>query len=101
MRLIDADEMLLNESEAYMNAQTTLARKGKNLTWMVNQVVHAEIQKLINDTPTIVAEPVRHGRWKETSEEEPCYYYCSECGGACNDEWNYCPNCGARMEELE
>lgn len=48
MRLIDADEMLANESEAYMKAQ----EKCDALTEKVNKVVHMKIQRLIQDTPT-------------------------------------------------
>lgn len=25
-------------------------------------------------------------------------YTCSECGDESEDTWNFCPNCGARME---
>lgn len=48
MRLIDADEMLINESEAFMKAQA----KCDSLTAKINQIVHTKIQKLISDTPT-------------------------------------------------
>lgn len=48
MRLIDADEMLRNELEAFMRAQT----KCDSLTAKINQIVHIKIQKLISDTPT-------------------------------------------------
>lgn len=48
MRLIDADEMLENESEAYMKAQ----QKCDGLTANINKAVHAKIQLLIIDTPT-------------------------------------------------
>lgn len=54
-----------------------------------------------------VAETVKSGRWEKS--DIPCEeYVCSECGGAC---WyygyngklgksRYCPNCGARMEDV-
>lgn len=37
-------------------------------------------------------EWIRHG----TDEDEFCYYECPLCGFIGID-WNYCPNCGARM----
>lgn len=43
-------------------------------------------------------QEVKHGRWKETTTEDPCYYRCSECGRQTDDEYNYCPNCGSRMD---
>ena len=50
-------------------------------------------------------ELVQHGHWKNVSQDGPCSWsgMCSACG-ARNDiphPWvaNYCPNCGARMDE--
>ena len=55
MRLIDADEMALKESEAYMSAQTKLDNP---ITLGLNSVVHRKIQQLIADTPTVDAVEV-------------------------------------------
>ena len=44
--------------------------------------------------------PVRHGRWIDC-EEDPNEKYCSVCNherNACNSWWNYCPNCGCKMD---
>lgn len=49
MRLIDADEMLEDEFEAYMFAQL----KADHLTTQINEVVHRKIKKLILDTPSV------------------------------------------------
>lgn len=50
----------------------------------------------------IEAEPIRHGRWSENTYG---YRKCSECEVAIRVEecmgepiYNYCPNCGARMD---
>lgn len=56
MRLIDADEMAVQESEAYMKVN---AREDVNpITQGINSVVHRKIQELIANTPTIDATPV-------------------------------------------
>ena len=55
MRLIDADEMAVNESEAYMSAQMKI---DSPVTLRINSVVHRKIQQLIADAPTIDAVPV-------------------------------------------
>lgn len=55
MRLIDANEMAANESEAYMSAQSKI---DNGITFANNSCVHAKIQKLIADTPTVDAVPV-------------------------------------------
>ena len=54
MRLIDADIMAEDESEAYIEAQTS--GKISPITQGLNSVVHRKIQQLIADTPTIDPE---------------------------------------------
>ena len=83
MRLIDADalieEALTEGAYGYVDA------------------------KQIADTPTVDASPVRHGHWK-TNSDKPDTLICSVC--KCGfDMWkhdphNFCPNCGARMDEV-
>lgn len=55
MRLIDADQMAVDESEAYMSAQVQIT---DDLKWLVNFAAHSKIQRLIADTPTVDAEVV-------------------------------------------
>lgn len=50
-RLIDADEMAANESEAYMKVQ--ISGGISPITQGLNSVVHRKIQQLIADTPTV------------------------------------------------
>ena len=50
MRLIDADVMAVDESEAYMSAQVKVKDEA---TRLINEVVHRKIQMLIADTPTV------------------------------------------------
>ena len=55
MRLIDADKMAVEESEAYISAQCQIKDE---LMRSVNAVVHTKIQRLIADTPTVDAVEV-------------------------------------------
>ena len=55
MRIIDADQMAVDESEAYMSAQVQIT---DDLKWLVNFAAHSKIQRIIADTPTIDAVPV-------------------------------------------
>lgn len=55
MRLIDADKMAVDESEAYMSAQVQIT---DDLKWLVNFAAHSKIQRIIADTPTVDAVPV-------------------------------------------
>ena len=80
MRLIDADKMAVDESEAYMSAQVQIT---DDLKWLVNFAAHSKIQRLIADTPTVDAVEVvrcrecKHHYW----EQEPCHgksvHYCN------------------------
>lgn len=67
----------------------------------------------IKDTPTIDAIPVKYGKWNpgkeisrtmlgdETLAIEYDAFYCSACGRRYKEYvliYNYCPNCGAKMD---
>ena len=49
-------------------------------------------------TYPIVSADRPTGYWLDAREEDPCWYICSECKRMVDDDSNYCPNCGARME---
>lgn len=57
--------------------------------------------------PTVDAEPVRHGHWCFVEYPDGYYHWeCSECNKwfkedsmSLSEEWKYCPNCGATMDE--
>ena len=60
------------------------------------------------NAPTADVVEVRHGRWIPTyhtyyNRDGACQiadeFHCSECGIYSRDEFNYCPNCGAKMDE--
>ena len=75
MRLIDADKMAVDESEAYMSAQVQIT---DDLKWLVNFAAHSKIQRLIADTPTVDAVSVI--RCKD------CGYWQYNNGGYPNEE---------------
>lgn len=56
------------------------------------------------DMPTVDAVEVVHGQWVNpyiNRYGHPCHC-CSVCGfKASYQDKNYCPNCGAKMEELK
>ena len=84
----------------------------------------AAIKELMNDAPEQVGYsredaadciryidaadvvPVRHGRWiSKNPHGYEWIFVCSNCGYIdgypFNDRSNYCPNCGAQMDEKE
>lgn len=84
MRLIDADALKLADFQDFSNTDVMYA---------------------IDHTPTIGL--VKRGKWTQTSafDEDANIYVCSECdepwtlinGTPRENNMNYCPNCGARM----
>ena len=63
-------------------------------------------ENIIDALPSVKQEP-KTGHWIEKDGfDGDVYYDCSECGESWttiegtpwDNEWNYCPNCGARME---
>ena len=89
MRLIDADEAIINFGFEWDDISPT----------------RDEFVEFIKKQPTIEAEPVKHGRWIDAYpdiEPNPMFMYgiCSECGfeQGISKYLNYCPNCGAKME---
>lgn len=64
----------------------------------------------LKSVPAVDAVPVVHGRWLECEDGwGDTHYQCSECGEEWNldagtpeeNDMNYCPNCGAKMDGRE
>lgn len=58
----------------------------------------------VEGIPAADVVPVRHGRWRESGpllECQSCGEIYSRLGGNAWKSWNYCPNCGARMDGAE
>ena len=64
----------------------------------------------ISDMPAADVALVRHGHWIEQEDGNlDTYYTCSSCkedfdliaGTPCENLYNYCPSCGAKMDEKE
>lgn len=86
-RLIDANEILKSEHQHY--------------DYMADE--YYVLVRDIENAPTVDTEPVRHGRWKR-SKSYKSVIFCDECGepfelSNSTEHWNYCPNCGAKMDE--
>ena len=68
---------------------------------MYRKICEAEIA--IGKTQAADVVPVRHGRWVEQEKYTfGTMYDCSICDNRILDNghsWNYCPNCGAKMDE--
>ena len=87
MRIIDAD---------YVKRKLNKSALGGHL--------HSDVCGVLDDAPTIDAEPVRHGRWSEQAIRttsrgvDEIGYYCLECGYFESYTAKYCAGCGAKMD---
>ena len=109
-RLIDADALLLVIEEE-------LAHESPFFTTEQNEMIDCGLRIAANDVrhqPTVDAVEVVHGHWTEKiicgGFAEEWGYKCSICGCTVsersglgvyqdrNQQLNYCPNCGAKMD---
>ena len=89
MRLIDADDLLermkfFKDSGGYTN-------------WELLAF------EMVDASPTVDTE--RHGHWEYSPKDAFEVMFelpkCSVCGHESSDALKYCPNCGAKMDEVE
>ena len=96
MRLIDAEKA---EQKFVQMAESVNPRYRECILTMALYLRNED------DIPTVDAEPIRHGRW--ISERRQRVFKCSVCGNYLDFDGvnggrgsaNYCPNCGAKMDE--
>lgn len=68
-----------------------------------------EVSGVVDACPTVDAVPVVHGQWDDSGRYTfpggSTAVRCTNCGCALTESeyhlnnWNYCPNCGAKMDE--
>lgn len=98
MRMIDADDFG-NRMYHEVFEKDSEDQKWDSGCWMRYKL----FERVLREQPTI--EPMRKkGRWKRRLVDSGfnADWHCSECGWETAIEehgYNYCPNCGARMED--
>lgn len=58
-----------------------------------------KVEEVIKSVPKSDVVPVAHGEWKLNNLYGFKIYDCSNCGIHMETRWNYCPHCGAKMDE--
>ena len=92
MRLIDADALINAYCKGCTHYRDKICRAAQRCDF------ESFCNEYINAMPTIEAVPVRRGKWREYPAADGMNQ-CSVCGVLRFGESNYCPNCGARMDE--
>lgn len=98
MRLIDADALKERLFGYYECVNPNTAKETYRGETLMAYEVADMIDDCVDDAPTIEAEPVKHGRWKRTSDGAA---FCTACKRKMNPSqygYGYCGLCGARMD---
>ncbi len=98
-KYIDADNLINELSAACMPIYE------KGITGILGD--NSSIADIINEQPTADVQEVKHGEWFKPSNDpvDSKQWICSECKGLTETAYycghcyyNYCPNCGTRMD---
>ena len=95
MRLIDADAL----KKSVPNTHVDIFENCRNCELLDDE----QVEELIDNAPTIDAEPVRHANWIDAGNK----IVCSRCNGSISfslvdGKWTYgiyCQTCGAKMDK--
>lgn len=113
MRWIDADAFRVRMYHEAFNVDSTDQRWDSGC-WIRYRL----FERVLDAIPAADVAPVRHGMWREITEGDCSGYdpvlagyddpvvglVCSCCGDGYEKDvmgdvlWNYCPNCGAKMD---
>ena len=75
------------EREAALSAIKQALEKGEGLSLYIKRIPAADVAE------------VRHGRWLCVDTDTEQFFLCNRCKKKEYWESNYCPNCGAKMDE--
>ena len=100
MRLIDADKVIDVMKAAYWDENIQSA---KDDPCVIDAMIDWSIRQ-VKDAPTEDAAPVVHAHWieRQLSERGEFEFCCSKCehtNYGYDNPGNYCPDCGAKMDE--
>ena len=93
---------LIDKQYALASAVSGIVRTDENgENWIRTRDVR---ESIMNNVPTIEAEPIKHGKWIKVDKHT---VKCSECGNyldmrgvnAGRADANFCPNCGAKIDQ--
>lgn len=97
VRLINADKLI---------RKLEICKANANPLDYNTKATYAECIAMVEAAENIDAVLVRHGQWMHKyyptvwyGHGEPPEWICSLCNDRAYDTYDYCPNCGAKMDE--
>lgn len=82
-----------------------IAKDGNHSDFGRSMADLTSLREVLEDTPTADVAEVRHGTWIANRSPVEVEFSCSECGFSYIEadsyqecDYNFCPNCGARMD---
>lgn len=81
---------------AFANACTDVLERASEIYYIAG-FSYEHVIEILDNIPAADVAPVVHGRWKRYGRN---LGECSNCGEIVNIRYNYCPNCGAKMDEV-
>lgn len=108
MRLIDADALMADFQKAFptFDVKSSHAKALLATAPTIRQTAGMCFGCNCPKMEKLEAEPIQHGRWIVDQKfgndvmSGGRMVICSACGKGAFDKHNYCPNCGARMDEV-
>lgn len=93
MRLVDADS-LKKTLRDQISDNWTEAFTGND--------AGSELADIIDHAETIEQSPIVRAHWikRNCNNVSGLIYECSNCNTVMFNAWNYCPHCGAKMDEV-
>lgn len=95
MRIIDADALAKDVEEECRNCFIWKGTADGELECTKFSCKAKDLKKILRDSPTVDAEPVRHGYWIEDFMD----FICSECGEHSDKKTPGCPYCRSKMDK--
>ena len=97
-RYIDADKLIAHLKDEIEGCKQPFGSRanGKGIAYGTELGLKSAIS-FAETLPTADVVPKSEGKWKKRGNEKTCSL-CKFIYYSNNDEWNFCPNCGAKMK---
>ena len=60
---------------------------------------HRQLAEWLKDYKRLLEQEPKTGHWIYQKGYVPCKWKCNQCSAVFKTDFNYCPNCGAKMVE--